>query len=73
MKSEPTNLEIATEIGITEAEVERYRGDTFLLGDGSWLIHFGMVMPRELRGGLTGSFTYILRSKVIPHRRHTDR
>lgn len=63
MKRKPTNLEIAAEIGITEADVERYRGDTFLLGDGAWLIHFLFQMPRELRGGLTGSFTYILKPK----------
>ncbi|MDH1099891.1 hypothetical protein [Pseudomonas mosselii] len=62
MDREPTNREVAAEIGITEAEVERYRSDTFRLDDGSWLIHFGFLMPKELRQGLTGSFTFILKA-----------
>ncbi|MBI6895680.1 hypothetical protein JET64_02545 [Pseudomonas putida] len=66
MDREPTNREVAAEIGITEAEVERYRSDTFRLDDGSWLIHFGFLMPKELRQGLTGSFTFILKADRKP-------
>lgn len=66
MDREPTNREVAAEIGITEAEVERYRSDTFRLDDGSWLINFGFMMPKELRKGLTGSFTYILKTDWKP-------
>ncbi|GGU79455.1 hypothetical protein GCM10009504_40440 [Pseudomonas laurentiana] len=61
MRGAPTNREIALAIGIDELEVERYRGDTFLLGDGSWLIHFAFEMPRGLRQRLTGSFTLIFK------------
>jgi hypothetical protein len=59
MDCEPTNSEIALELGIDEAEVEKYRGDTFLLGDGSWLIHFAYEMPKELRHRLTKGYTLI--------------
>ncbi|GEM_PF-1385237 len=59
MDSKPTNEMIAREIGISEVQVERYRRDTFLLGDGSWLIHFAYEMPKGLRRRLTGRFTLI--------------
>jgi len=60
MDDVPSNLDIARRIGITELEVARYRGDSFRLNDGAWLIHFAFQMPKELRKGLTGSFTFIL-------------
>ncbi|RSC25328.1 hypothetical protein EGT09_02460 [Pseudomonas putida] len=60
MDNAPSDLDIARRIGITETEVARYRGDSFLLSDGAWLIHFTFQMPKELRKGLTGSFTFIL-------------
>ncbi|HDS1736299.1 MULTISPECIES: hypothetical protein [Pseudomonas] len=69
MESEPTNSELALHIGIDEAEVERYRGDTFRLGDGSWLIHFAFVMPKELRQRFTGSFTVRVDRTVADPRR----
>ncbi|WP_369991237.1 hypothetical protein [Pseudomonas xanthosomatis] len=72
MNRKPTNLEIAAEIGITEADVGRYRGETFLLGDGAWLIHFLFQMPKELRGGLTGSFTYILKPNAPGTERRSE-
>ncbi|WEL53759.1 hypothetical protein PZ739_18195 [Pseudomonas kermanshahensis] len=62
MDRKPSNQEIAVAIGISEAEVIRYRSETLLLGDGSWLIHFTFLMPKELRFGLTGSFTHILKA-----------
>ncbi|KEY87682.1 hypothetical protein MBA34_07455 [Pseudomonas capeferrum] len=62
MDRKPSNQEVAVAIGISEAEVLRYRSETLLLGDGSWLIHFTFVMPKELRFGLTGSFSHILKA-----------
>ncbi|ATP47746.1 MULTISPECIES: hypothetical protein [Pseudomonas] len=62
MDRKPSNQEVAVAIGISEAEVIRYRSETLLLGDGSWLIHFTFLMPKELRFGLTGSFTHILKA-----------
>jgi hypothetical protein len=61
----PTNQEVAEEVGIDEAQVERYRTDTLELGDGSWLVHFSFEMPRELRHSFTGSFTAIIPSKSL--------
>lgn len=69
MVTTPTDLEVAMEIGISETEVKRYRGDTFLLGDGAWLVHFRYTMPKELRARLTGSFTLIFK----PHMAVSDR
>ncbi|CAI8918189.1 hypothetical protein EON09_04650 [Pseudomonas soli] len=69
MTTPPTDLDVAMEIGISETEVKRYRGDTFLLGDGAWLVHFGYTMPKELRSRLTGSFTLIFK----PHMSLSDR
>lgn len=60
MHDMPSDSQIAHLIGISEAEVSRYRGDTFRLGD-TWLIHFAFVMPSELRQRLTGSFTFTLK------------
>lgn len=60
MNIEPTNQEVADELGLDPAQVERYRKKTVLLGDGSWLIHFSFEMPRELRHHFTGSFTAII-------------
>lgn len=65
MDDAPSNLDIARQIGITELEVARYRGDTFRLSDGAWLIHFKFQMPKELRKGLTGSFTLLCRAPQI--------
>ncbi|MBC3487210.1 hypothetical protein V7V80_02435 [Pseudomonas kermanshahensis] len=62
MDRKPSNQEVAVAIGISEAEVIRYRSETLLLGDGAWLIHFTFLMPKELRFGLTGSFTHILKA-----------
>ncbi|MDN7143135.1 hypothetical protein KC131_21030 [Pseudomonas sp. JQ170] len=59
MDTEPTNQEVAVEVGIEVAEVERYRRETIQLGDGSWLVHFSFEMPRELRHCFTGSFTAV--------------
>lgn len=66
MQHLPSNAEIAHHIGISEEQVACYRGDTFRLGDGSWLVHFAFIMPVELRQRLTGSFTYILRASPSP-------
>lgn len=60
MDREPTNQEIAAVVGIGEDQVDKYRQDAVLLGDGSWLIHFSYDMPRELRHSFTGSFTAIV-------------
>ncbi len=60
MDREPTNQEIAAVIGIGEDEVNTYRQEAVLLGDGSWLVHFSYDMPRELRHSFTGSFTAIV-------------
>lgn len=66
MENVPSDLAIAELIGISEAEVARYRGDTFLLGDGAWLIHFAFAMPKKLRQRLTGSFTFLLKAPLAP-------
>jgi len=62
MDTEPTNQEVAVEVGIEVAEVERYRRETIQLGDGSWLVHFSFDMPKELRRRFTGSFTAVISS-----------
>lgn len=61
MGQPPTNQEIALEVGLSEEEVQQYRRETYLLKDGSWLIHFAFHMPKPLRERLTGSFTLILK------------
>lgn len=60
MAIEPTNQEVAVEIGIDEVEVERYRREALQLGDGSWLVYFSYEMPKELRHRFAGSFTAII-------------
>nr|WP_240495526.1 hypothetical protein [Pseudomonas putida] len=60
MDREPTNQEVAAVLGIDEDQVDKYRQEAVLLGDGSWLIHFSYDMPRELRHSFTGSFTAIV-------------
>ena len=40
MDREPTNQEIAAVVGIDEDQVDKYRQEAVLLGDGSWLVHF---------------------------------
>ena len=60
MDREPTNQEIAAALGIDEDQVDKYRQEAVLLGDGSWLVHFSYDMPRELRHSFTGSFTAIV-------------
>ncbi|MEG1041516.1 MAG: hypothetical protein RSE94_16505 [Pseudomonas sp.] len=64
MDTEPTNQEVAVEVGIEVAEVERYRRETIQLGDGSWLVHFSFEMPRELRHRFTGSFTALISNRA---------
>ncbi len=66
MDKEPSDLLIAVCIGISEQQVTFYRRETFLLGDGSWLVHFAFSMPKELRQQLTGSFTLLLRAPRVP-------
>lgn len=66
MESLPSNREVAVFLGISESDVARYRGDTILLGDGSWLIHFSFTMPKELRQRFTGSFTLVLKAPAPP-------
>ena len=65
MDIEPTNQEVADELGIELAQVERYRTETVLLGDGSWLVHFSFEMPRELRHHFTGSFTAVIANPAL--------
>ncbi|AYG45187.1 hypothetical protein DV532_13125 [Pseudomonas sp. Leaf58] len=60
MDREPTNQEVAAVVGIEESQVEKYRQDALLLGDGSWLVNFSYDMPRELRHSFTGSFTAVV-------------
>ena len=60
MDREPTNQEIAAALGIDDDQVDKYRQEAVLLGDGSWLVHFSYDMPRELRHSFTGSFTAIV-------------
>lgn len=72
MESRPSDIEIAGLIGVSEADVTRYRGDTFLLGDGSWLIHFAFAMPKELRQNLTDEFTLIVGDKDASDRRRNE-
>ena len=64
MDREPTNREVAAVLGIDEDQVDKYRQEAVLLGDGSWLIHFSFDMPRELRHSFTGSFTAIVPEPV---------
>lgn len=61
MPNEPTNQEVATLIDISEAQVQHFRGESYLLGDGTWLVHFAYFMPKELRAKLTGSFTLMIK------------
>lgn len=72
MLGTPSNLEIAGRIGVSETDVARYRGDTFRMSDGSWLIHFSFVMPRELRQSLTGSFTLLIKCESLGDRHVSD-
>ncbi|MFJ4397430.1 hypothetical protein [Pseudomonas sp. NPDC089396] len=62
MDIEPSNQQVAIEVGIEEEQVERYRRESLLLGDGSWLVHFAYEMPKELRRRFTGSFTAIVKA-----------
>ncbi|WP_238540218.1 hypothetical protein [Pseudomonas sp. GM84] len=64
MDIEPTNQQVAIEVGIEEEEVERYRRESLLLGDGSWLVHFAYEMPKELRHRFIGSFTAIVKANA---------
>ncbi|AYG47477.1 hypothetical protein DV532_09305 [Pseudomonas sp. Leaf58] len=63
----PSDLDIAGRIGVGEADVALYRGDT--LKDGSWLIHFSFAMPCELRHSLTGNFTLFMKVEKPGDRR----
>ncbi|WP_323147607.1 hypothetical protein, partial [Pseudomonas marginalis] len=65
--TEPTNQEVAAVVGIDEHQVDRYRTDSMQLGDGSWLVSFSYVMPRELRHSFTGSFTVVIAKQTCPH------
>jgi len=64
MDIEPTNQQVAIEVGIEEEEVERYRRESLLLGDGSWLVHFAYEMPKDLRHRFIGSFTAIVKANA---------
>lgn len=66
MNKEPSDYLIAVCIGVSEQQVNFYRRETFLLGDGSWLVHFAFFMPIELRQRLTGSFTLLLKAPRVP-------
>ena len=66
MSEEPSDGVIAVCIGISEQQVTEYRRESFLLGDGSWLVHFAFIMPKELRHQLTGSFTLLLKASRAP-------
>ncbi|WP_132839632.1 hypothetical protein [Pseudomonas putida] len=66
MSEEPSDCVIAVCIGISEQQVTQYRRESFLLGDGSWLVHFAFIMPKELRHQLTGSFTLLLKASRAP-------
>ncbi|MCA4074835.1 hypothetical protein LD001_05755 [Pseudomonas kurunegalensis] len=68
MDREPTNQEIAAALGIDADQVDKYRQEALLLGDGSWLVHFSYDMPRELRHSFVGSFTAIVGIPVIDAR-----
>lgn len=61
MHCAPTDKEIADALCISEIEVARYGRDVFGLGDGGWLIHFELSMPRELWVNIEGRFTLIIR------------
>ena len=61
MHSAPTDKKVADAMSISEVQVARYRREVFKLGDGSWLIHFELSMPRELRANIEGRFTLIIR------------
>ncbi|WP_410480651.1 hypothetical protein ACJ70E_15285 [Pseudomonas plecoglossicida] len=63
MANEPTNQEVANEIGIEEIQVEQYRRETLPLGDGAWLVHFSYDMPKALRHHFTGSFTAVIQAR----------
>lgn len=62
MPRKPRNLEVAAVIQISEFEVARYRGESSLRADGSWLINFKYDMPVRLRKHLSGSFTIVMSS-----------
>ncbi|BDM23028.1 MULTISPECIES: hypothetical protein [Pseudomonas] len=66
MDEEPSDSFIAACIGVSEQQVTLYRREAFLLGDGSWLVHFAFFMPKELRQHLTGSFTLLLKAPRAP-------
>ncbi|MCX2889412.1 hypothetical protein OO258_14325 [Pseudomonas sp. DCB_BI] len=68
----PSDLDIAARIGVSVTDVALYRGDTFRLKDGSWLIHFSFAMPRELRQSLTGSFTFLMKFEKPGDRRLSE-
>lgn len=68
----PSDSDISVRIGVSEADVALYRGDTFRLKDGSWLIHFSFAMPQELRQSLTGSFTLLFKIKETGDRRMSE-
>ncbi|MGE8110861.1 hypothetical protein [Pseudomonas sp. NPDC086566] len=72
MSDAPSDLDIASRIGVSETDVALYRGDTFRMNDGSWLIHFSFLMPRELRQGLTGSFTLLIKVENPDDRRVSE-
>ncbi|MGY4526867.1 hypothetical protein ACVWZT_003681 [Pseudomonas sp. TE21394] len=72
MVEAPSDLDIAGWIGVSETDVALYRGDTFRLKDGSWLIHFSFAMPRELRHSLTGSFTLLVKAENPGDRRMSE-
>ncbi|QCI14175.1 hypothetical protein E6B08_23780 [Pseudomonas putida] len=57
MDAIPTNQEVAAILEIDESSVKEFRQETHRLQDGAWLIQFAYWMPKELRQGLTGSFT----------------
>ncbi|WP_243744034.1 hypothetical protein [Pseudomonas putida] len=66
VSTEPTNQEVAAVVGIDEYQVDKYRTETLQLGDGSWLVSFSYLMPRELRHSFTGSFTVVIAKKAYP-------
>jgi hypothetical protein len=73
MEFEPTNQQVADEVGIDEMHVKRYRREAIQLTDGSWLVYFSYEMPKELRRRFTGSFTAVVRSSAVAaDKRHRD-
>lgn len=72
MSTEPTNSAVASAVGIEESQIERFRTETLRLADGSWLVLFSYLMPKELRHSFTGSFTVIIANPPVPHDRRRD-